>query len=81
MLTVGLLGATGYMGSAICSGLITAFRNKQLGFVILHQPSSNTSRYPSDVEKRQVDLVKGDIVEIGRAIKGLNVVMCVPSLP
>ena len=74
MLRVGLLGATGYMGSSYCSGLVQAFHKGQLSLIILHQPTSETSRYPPDVERRPLDL-GGDVTSIKRAIQGLNVVM------
>lgn len=80
MLSIGLLGATGYMGSALCSGLLEAFRKQQLGFVILHRPSSDTSKYPSDVEKRQLDLEGDDVPKTRQTLKGLQVVMYVAFL-
>ena len=74
MLRVGLLGATGFMGSSYCSGLLQAFHKGQLCLIILHRPTAETSRYPPDVERRPLDL-EGDVASIRQAIQGLNVVM------
>lgn len=75
MLSVGLLGATGYMGGPFCSALTAASRRGQLKLVIVHRPSSDTSRYPKDIERRSVDLERGDRTETVRALSGLQVVM------
>jgi len=74
MLCVGLLGATGHMGAPICSALLDASRKRRLELIILHHPSSETSKYPLEVEKRPIDL-EGDFGRIKDAVRGLNVVM------
>lgn len=56
MLSVALLGATGYMGTALCAGLLQAFRDKQLNLIILHAPGSDPDKYPVEPEKRILDL-------------------------
>ena len=65
------------MGSALCSGLLPAFRKRQLSLVILHHPSSDTARYPADVEKRPLDLERGDLPSLREALQGLQIVMYV----
>lgn len=75
MLSVGLLGATGYVGSSICAGLLRSARQGLLTFVILHSPSSDISKYPEDVEKRAIDLEKGTQSDHAKAIEGLNIVV------
>ena len=63
------------MGSAFLPALTAASRAKQIKLVLLHRPASDTSSYPEGIEKRVVDLEKGDIGEIKEAVEGLNVVM------
>ena len=74
MLTVGLLGATGYMGAPLCSALLKAAKKGQLDFTILHRPSSNVSKFPTDAKKRVIDL-DGGVEGMRTALAGLQVVM------
>jgi nucleoside-diphosphate-sugar epimerase len=81
MLTVGILGATGFMGAPFARALIKAHRAGQLRFVILHRPESNVNRFPPDIDQRCIDLQNGSLDATAAALKDLQVVMFVASVP
>lgn len=63
------------MGAPFCAGLLKAHRAGELKLVVLHQPQPDLSKYPSDVEKRAIDLADGNVSKIADALKDLQVVM------
>ena len=75
MISVGLLGATGYMGASFCAGLLKAHCAGELKLIVLHQPQSKLSKYPKEVEKREIDLENDSISKISDTVKDLHVVM------
>ncbi|ORX34813.1 hypothetical protein BD324DRAFT_635114 [Kockovaella imperatae] len=75
MLSVGLIGSRGFMGSAFLPALTQASHQGKLRLVLLHRPGSDTSSFPENVEKRMIDLAKGDVEDIARSVEGLNVVI------
>ena len=75
MLNIGLIGATGHMGSCFCPPLVHASREGRLRLVILHRPGSDDTKYPVGVERRVLDLENMKPLEIEQAIQGLQVVM------
>jgi hypothetical protein len=79
MLSVGIVGATGYMGAPFSRALLKASRKGLLRFVILHRPASDLTRYPNDVELRQIDLEQGDVASNAEKMKDLQVVMYVSA--
>lgn len=80
MLSVGIWGATGYMGTPFSRALLNAHRRGLLHFVILYRPESNLERYPTAIEKRLIDLNNGDMTSIAEKVRDLQVVMWVSSL-
>lgn len=79
MLSVGIWGAAGYMGSSFSRALLKAHRSGLVRFVILHRPESDLRRYPADIEKRLIDLDGGQMASIVEKVSDLQVVMCVSS--
>ncbi|KAH8664521.1 hypothetical protein BX600DRAFT_550544 [Xylariales sp. PMI_506] len=79
MLTVGIFGATGYMGAPFSRALLKAHREGLLRFVILHRPRSEVRRYPSDIEKRCIDLSDDGVATISEKLKDLQVVISAVS--
>lgn len=77
MLSVGIYGATGYMGAPFSRALTKAHREGLLRFVILHRPKANVARYPADIEKRCIDAESGDVASVAEKVKDLQVVMYV----
>ena len=75
MLSVGILGVTGFMGSLYARGLLKAHRSGQLRCVILHRPESDLSRYPTNIEKRSLDLEHGELADAADKMKDLQVVV------
>ncbi|WVQ74178.1 hypothetical protein IAR50_003772 [Cryptococcus sp. DSM 104548] len=74
-ITVGLLGHTGTVGSALFTPLYEAHKKGDLKLVILHRPSSDISKVPSDVDKRVVELEESKVDAIKDATKDLEVVI------
>jgi short subunit dehydrogenase-like uncharacterized protein len=75
MLVVGIWGAAGYIGATFSRALIKAHRDGLLRFVILHRPESKLERYPTDIEKRCIDLTNEDISTITKKVNDLQIVM------
>ena len=75
MLSVGIIGATGFMGAPFARALLRAHRAGQLRFVVLHRPESDVRRFPADVDQRCIDLQNGDLATIRAALQDLQVVM------
>lgn len=75
MISVGLLGGKGYMGSALLPALHAANKAGKLKLVLLLRASS--TGYPDDVEHRTVDLDGGDVSQLRKAVAGLHFVVSV----
>ncbi|KAH8655761.1 hypothetical protein BX600DRAFT_515455 [Xylariales sp. PMI_506] len=75
MLSVGIFGATGYMGAPFSRALLKAHRAGLLRFVILHRPESDLARFPPDVEKRCLDLNVDEGASTAEKIGDLQVVI------
>jgi hypothetical protein len=73
--TIGLISHTGRISSHIYNPLVKAQEAGQVRLVVLHRSSSDISNIPKDMETRVLDLEKEDAGEMGRAIKGINVLM------
>jgi hypothetical protein len=79
MLSVGIWGATGFMGAPFSRALLKAHRANQLRFIILHRPESNLARYPPDIEKRCLDLQKDATLTTAEKLQDLQVVVSCSS--
>ncbi|TYJ51392.1 hypothetical protein B9479_008042 [Cryptococcus floricola] len=74
-ITVGLLAHNGSVGRALLASLYQAQTKGDLKVVVLHRPNSDTSKVPSDVEKRVVELGEGKVDAVRDATKDLEVVI------
>ena len=74
---VALIGHNGTVGNNLLPYLVEAHKKGSIKLVILHRPSTELSKIPSDVgiEKRIVELEDGKIDSIKAAVKDLEVVM------
>jgi hypothetical protein len=83
MLSVGIYGATGYMGAPYAHALIHAHRAGHLRLVLLHRPASNLAKYPQDttIPKRCINLEdpNTDLSSIQQALEDLQVVISAVS--
>ena len=77
MLSVGIYGATGYMGAPFTRALLKAHRGSLLRLVILHRPGSDLTRYPQDktVETRCIDLEAEETASLAKKLTDLQVVV------
>ncbi|ODN73180.1 hypothetical protein L202_07741 [Cryptococcus amylolentus CBS 6039] len=73
--TVGLLGPTGTVGGALFKSLYEAHKKGDVKLVVLHRSGSDTSKLPSDVDKRVVDLEESKVDAIKDATKDFEVVI------